>query len=565
MRFHDRLWGDAVYRFGDFTLGPDYGLSRNGKIVPLEPLALELLQYLVDNRSRIVSRDELNEQLWDGRAVSDAALSTQVRSVRRALGDDRVQQRYVRTHPRRGFSFVAPVRIVDAADAEAEGHGQAGTRPPRFSGRWPWAAAALMLLLVVTAASVWIERAAAPVATPAEHALSIVVLPFDNLSGDGGQDYLADAFTEDLVIDLSRIRDAFVISRSTSFTYRDRQVDAASVAHELGVRYVLGGSLRADGDHVRINAQLIDGKTSRELWADRYDRTLANLFSVQENVTGRIASVLRAELRLADDRRQLPEATRDAWDYALRGNVILYNHQSITDYQNAHALLTKAVALDPTISSAWGGLAFVHFVASSGNVPGISQPDSAQRSLDAALKAVEADPMNAEPYWLVGAGYARNGQPDRGMAACQTAMELNPNMDCGHVCAGLVHLAKGEPDKAIPYFQFALKLNPRFRPFTKEKYLGLAYLQTGQDVLAIAALNRALSKAPKDNFANLALTSALALNGQSAAARRTLDTFIELTGNEPPTLASLRNAIGWMGPQVERMLQGLRAAGVAEG
>ena len=112
--------------------------------------------------------------------------------------------------------------------------------------------------------------------------------------------------------------------------------------------------------------------------------------------------------------------------------------------------------------------------------------------------------MNAEPYWLVGAGYARTGQPELGMEACKSAIDLNPNMDCGHVCAGLVHMSKGEPRKAIPYFKYALELNPRFRPFTKEKYLGLAYIQSGQDELAIAALNRALAKAHKDGFANLA-------------------------------------------------------------
>jgi tetratricopeptide (TPR) repeat protein len=173
--------------------------------------------------------------------------------------------------------------------------------------------------------------------------------------------------------------------------------------------------------------------------------------------------------------------------------------------------------------------------------------------------------MNAEPYWLVGAGFARIGQPEKGMTACKTAIDLNPNMDCGHVCAGLVHMAKGQPKEAVPFFKFALKLNPRFRPFTKEKYLGLAYIQDGRDDLAIEALNRALATAPKDTFANLALTAALALDGQMPEARETLQRYVQNTGEKPPSISSLREALGWMGPNVERMLGGLRDVGVSEG
>ena len=193
----------------------------------------------------------------------------------------------------------------------------------------------------------------------------------------------------------------------------------------------------------------------------------------------------------------------------------------------------------------------------------MTRPDSAELSLEAALKATAADPMNAEPYWLVGAGYARTGQPELGMPACQTAIDLNPNMDCGHVCAGLVHMAMGEPDQAIPYFQKALQLNPRFRPFTKEKYLGLAYLQDGQDEPAIAALNRALAKARADGFANLALVAALALDGQEEAARDALARHLERSGGGQPTLAALRPKLAWLGPGVERMLGGLETAGLA--
>ena len=567
-----------AYRFADFVFDPDCGLSRSGKPVALEPLAAALLHYLIENRGRIVGRDELNDRLWDGRFVTDAALSTQVRGVRRALGDNRAQQRFIRTHPRRGISFVADVEPVDGVrdgpatagtgalnEATASDETTRPTRAEQRRARPLWMAAGALAVLGLVAVAVWTVYQPESAGTPPSRDLSLAVLPFENLSGDGAQDYLADAFTEDLITDLSRIRDAFIISRSTMFTYRGRDTGAAEVARELGVRYVLEGSLRITGDSVRINAQLIDGASNSHLWSERYDRSLADLFDLRDNVTGQIASVLRAELRVADTARQDPELSRDAWDYALRGNVILYNHETVADYQQAHALLTRAVTLDPSIASAWAGLAFVHYVASVASIPDLSQPDSADLSLEAALNAVEADPMNAEAWWLVGAGYARTGQPEKGMAACDTAIDLNPNMDCGYVCAALVHMALDEPERAVPHLTYALELNPLFRPFTKEKYLGLAYIQSGENGLAIEALNRALSMAPRDGFANLALAAALALDGQPEQARETLQRFIRDTGGSPQTIAALRSTLDWMGPQTERMLDALRELGLAEG
>ncbi len=391
----------------------------------------------------------------------------------------------------------------------------------------------------------------------AKYALNTVVLAswlLLHVRGGHNSPRFSDLSTQDW----QRFRDA----SSTSFTYRGKSVGASQVAAELGVRYVLEGSVRLEGDRVRVNAQLIDGENDSHLWSERYDRPTADLFELQGNVTGQIASVLRAELRKAELGRQDPELMDNAWDYALRGNVLLYNHQSVSDYQEAYALLTKATELDPEIASAWGGLAFVHLVGSLAAVPGVSRSDSAQLSLEAALKATQADPLDAEPYWLVGAGYARMGQPELGMPACRTAMDLNPNMDCGYVCAGLVHMASDEPEKAIPYFEYALELNPRFRPFTKEKYLGLAHIQNKQNNLAIAALERALATAPQDSFANLAMASALALDGRVDAASELLDRHFSETGASRPSIEALRSSLGWMGAGTEDMLRGLGKAGL---
>jgi len=273
-----------LYRFGSFVFGPANGLSRHGVSVPLEPQSLELLHVLLQRHGHVVSREALSEHIWGGRIVSEASLSTQVRAVRRALGDDRAQQAFVKTYPKRGFKFAAPVEIVE--DEPPPAPAPARSRPRR--GASLLAAIVLVGLIALAAVGSVMNFAPTTADAPRAHELSIAVLPFDNLSGDSSQDYLADAFTEDLVTDLSRIRDAFVISRSTTFIYRGREVPAAADADELGVRYILEGSMRIDGETVSINAQLIDGESNSHVWSDRYERSLADLFDLRDNVTGRI-------------------------------------------------------------------------------------------------------------------------------------------------------------------------------------------------------------------------------------------------------------------------------------
>ena len=165
---------------------------------------------------------------------------------------------------------------------------------------------------------------------------------------------------------------------------------------------------------------------------------------------------------------------------------------------------------------------------------------------------------------MIGVGYARNGRPELGMASCEAARSLNPNNDCAYVCAGLTNMALGKPAEALPHFRHSLRLNPRFRPFTKYKYMGLAYLHSGQDTEAVTVLNRAIAGSPKDPTANFALTSALALTGREADSRTALQTSMSLAYSDRPTIESLRASHSWMGPGFERVLEGLRLAGMPE-
>jgi TolB-like protein/DNA-binding winged helix-turn-helix (wHTH) protein/Flp pilus assembly protein TadD len=549
-----------VYRFGPFVFDRERGLLDDGARVPLEPQVSDLLGYLLENRGRIVTKDELHERIWNGRIVSEAALSTRVRAVRRALGDDRDQQKYIRTHPKRGFEFVAAVEEFPPGDSSPGAHRWLSGRTRR---RFVAAIAALVLLLAAlpfgwSRFGHWGNDAATM------PPLSIVVLPFSNLSGESSQDYFVDAMTEDLITDLSRIRDAFVIARRTSFTYKHRDADIKSIAAELGVRYVLEGSVRRDRNLVRINVRLIDGQTESHIWSNKFDREFSDAFSVQSEITGRIASALKAELRVAEDRRGGGLESMEAWDYALRGNVLLFNPKGASDFIEAKRLLERAIQLDPNVASAWSGLAFVHFVASQVRLPGITEPNSALLALETAKRAVAIDPRDAEGHWIIGVGYALNGQADRGVSACQTAMLLNPNNDCAYVCAGLTSMALGKPEMAIPYFEKSLRLNPRFRPFTKYKYMAIASIQSGQENLAVEFINKAIAAAPSDAEAHFVLASALAHLDRMQEARAVLATYVDLVGDHQSTVSSLRARYAWMGPDFERVLDGLSLTGLPE-
>ena len=249
-----------VFRFGDHVLDIERReLRRGAEPVALEPQVFDLLVYLVRNRDRVVTKDDLIDGVWGGRIVSDSALTTRLNAVRRAVNDSGVEQRLIRTVPRRGVRFIG----------EVSEDGEPATR---------------------------VEVPPAAADPPTAPRLSIVVLPFVNLSNDPEQQYFADGVAGDLTTDLSRIPDMLVISRNTAFTYRDKPVDTKQIGRELGVRYVLEGEVQRSGSRVRVTAQLIDAETDAHLWAERFAGDAGDLFALQDEITNRIAVALDLEL-----------------------------------------------------------------------------------------------------------------------------------------------------------------------------------------------------------------------------------------------------------------------------
>jgi TolB-like protein len=247
------------YHFEEFAF--DTGrreLHRGPDVISIAPQVFDLLEYLIVNRERVVSKDDLVNAIWNGRIVSDAALTTRLNSARAALGDSGEQQRLIKTLPRKGFRFVGAVRE---------------------------------------------ERAPATALKPTlalPDKPSIAVVPFQNLSGDPEQEYFTDGMVEDIITALSRFKSLFVIARNSSFTYKGKAVDIKQVGRELGVRYVLEGSIRKAGGKVRISGQLIEAATGAHLWADRFDGSLDDIFALQDKVTSSVVGAIAPRLELAE-------------------------------------------------------------------------------------------------------------------------------------------------------------------------------------------------------------------------------------------------------------------------
>ena len=281
------------YLFEDYALDTDRReLCRCGDVVRIEPQAFDLLEYLIRNRERVVSRDDLIACIWGGRIVSDSAMTTRINAARYAIGDTGKAQRLIKTVPRKGIRFVGTVR-------EEEASGSLGSDVSlRPSTSYP--------------------------SLPDKP--SIAVLAFTNMSGDPGQEYFSDGITEDIITELSRFSELFVIARNSSFQYKGRSPDIRQVGRELGVRYVLEGSIRRAGDRVRISAQLIDAVTGAHRWAERYDRELKDVFAVQDEVSRTIVAILVAHVNKAEAERTLlkPPATWQAYDFFMRASDYLH-------------------------------------------------------------------------------------------------------------------------------------------------------------------------------------------------------------------------------------------------
>ena len=491
-----------IFRFAAYEVDiVQQELRRGGIVMPIEPQVFDVLAHLVQHRDRIVTKDELFEAVWKGRIVSDAALNSRISAARRAVGDDGAAQALIRTAPRRGFRFVGEVRVDDAG-------------PPA-----PLKEPSVERLLAEDAPAL---APAAALALPNKP--SIAVLPFQNMSGDPEQEYFADGLTEDIITGLSQQEWFFVIARNSSFSYKAEAVDVRQIAGQLGVRYILEGSVRKSGSRVRVTGQLIDATLGNHIWAERYDRELADIFDLQDEITTSVVGSVSPQILLAEAarvRRKTPQVI-EAWDLAMQALPYMWR-MTTEDHGRAQDLLLEAIALDPEYAHAYALLGWT-YVTMFNLDTGRPIHEFTERALDAGTRAVELNDQDPWGQLVLGLAHARRRHPEPALAHLSKAIQLNPNFALGHAGLGYGLAAGGQPQRGLEALEQAHRLSPR-DPFLAiyaptVRYMALFALGRYQESIDVCRSTIAVH--PKHAGAWRLLTVSLALLGQIEEAKAAL-------------------------------------------
>jgi TolB-like protein len=477
-----------IYKFGPFRLDAEEEiLFHNGEPAGLGRRAVTVLRALLERAGEPVSKSALMAAAWPGLVVEDANLTVQIAALRRVLGEAPRGDLWIETLPRRGYRFIGP--------------------PPTEPSD-----------VVAHPANVALPRVPYPTEPVAALSLpdrpSIAVLPFINLGSDTQHDYFADGMTEEIITELSRFRQLFVIARNSSFTYKGRAVDIREVGRELGVRYVLEGSVRMAGGRIRIIGQLIDAASATHLWADRFEGGLVDVFDLQDRVTASVVGAIAPKLEHAEIKRaqSKPTESLDAYDYYLRG-LASFHQSTKASISNALTLFRRASELDPDFAAAFGMAAWCH-VRRKGSRwvtdPDLEMPET--RGL--VWKALEL--ARDDAVALASAGYALSyvvGDMEQGATFLDQAVDLNPNLAAALTLCGWPKLWLGELDKAIELQARAMRLSPRDpQSFLMQAATGMAHFCAGRYAEASSWAMRAFNNQPNwvMSLAGLAASNALA-------------------------------------------------------
>ena len=391
---------------------------------------------------------------------------------------------------------------------------------------------------------------------------SIAVLPFDNMSGDPEQAFFADGISEDIITDLSKIAGLFVIARNSSFAYRGQAIDISTVAGELGVRYVLEGSVRRGGNRVRVNAQLIDAATGGHLWADRYDGDLTDIFAMQDEVTANIVQALAVTLGEDEERRFGQKGTDnpDAYELMLLGRE-LFMRTKIDDAKQAKEILEKAIELDPGFGLAYAYLALVHVIY---YVNGLSEdPDATlKRAHDLGRRGVDLSPDDAHVHVAYGSTFLWLRRHDEAIAEAERAVELDPNYAHGLFELGWYLQYAGRAAESPGYFERAMRLDPHHAD-TFLHFMAQAYFQLGRYDECVDLLRRRLARNPRSDASRMLLAACyghLSRPGEAREARK------EVLAISPEfSLEQRRKVLPYKYPEdFERIVEGLQKAGLPE-
>jgi TolB-like protein/DNA-binding winged helix-turn-helix (wHTH) protein len=542
------------FLFGECALDADAReLTRAGRVIHVEPQVFDLLVHLINRRDHVVSKNELVAMVWDGRIVSDSTLSSRVNAARQAIGDSGEEQALIRTIARRGFRFVGDLRANPPAPAQ-----DASMPAPAIDKQQP-----------IDGSHARADDKGRRSSSPPELALpdkpSIAVLAFTNLSGDPEQEYFADGIAEDIITTLSKSRWLFVIARNSSFTYKGKSVDVRQVGRELGVRYVLEGSVRKSGSRVRITAQLVDAATGHHVWADRYERALEDIFIVQDEITHSIIGAIAPGIVAAEIQRSQGKdaAELGQWERTVRAH---WHARRFTreDCLETFRLLGEVLQRDPSNAMALADLAYNWHMG--GSFGWIEEPIPVARGRmgEAARQAVACDDRDAAAQTSLALCELFSNQHDDAIKRLKRAIELDPNSSFAYGNLGVAFAFGGEPDLALAALNEAKRLSPRdYLMVISHTASAWSHLSAERFAEAMDCAKQAIDFNPNFPDAHGVLAASAALLGRMGEACSGLEGYVRLlpglTLNDPRLTRPFRRS-----EDRERFLSGLRKAGLSD-
>jgi TolB-like protein len=517
------------YQFEDFVLDSDRReLARGAETIVIGPQVFDLLLHLVQNREHVVTKDNLIDVVWGGRIVSESTLTSHINAVRKAIGDTGDEQRLVRTIARKGYRFVGDVRETAASESE---HAAKPDEP----------------------------------GLPVPDRPSIAILPFLNLSGDPGEDYFVDGVVDDIISALSRMRWLFVIARNSSFTYKGRAVDVKQVGRELGVRYVLEGSVRKAANRVRITGQLIDANTGATLWSERFESALDDLFELQDQMATSVVGELvphleRAEIERA---RHKPTESLDAYDYYMRG-MWKFRQVSRSAIDEALPMFYEAIQRDPGFASAYAMAAWCHSWRKLSRWVTDLEREAAE-GMRLARRAVELGQDDAVALAASAHALAHLVHDfDGSIALLDRALVLDPNLAAGWYVGGFMRIWRGEPDDAIERIAHGMRLSP-LGPDTHRMEVGtaMAHLLAGRTEDALSWAEKASIHKSDHALPIIILAAIYARAGRRDEARLAMQQLRQL--DPALRLSNLSKWLPFQRPQdLEKFADAVREAGLPE-
>src|SRR5258706_2699581 len=510
---------DKRLRVGDWTVEPDLNqLSTQGRAVKVEPKAMAVLLHLADRPGQVVGREELLSAGWAGVVVGDDSLTQVVIKLRKALGDAPEHPAYIQTISKGGYRLVAPV-LRSAEISFAPVRPDSEHLYAERKGGVPWMAGAGMAALLLAAAGAWWikgERIPPMASTEAARLAqpTVAIRPFEALGNDPQEVLLARGVTADLLTDLSKVPGLSI----TGFAPVDGRAGGEAPSNAPPVRYLVSGAVQRVDKHLRLHVRLTDSETGKQLWSERFDRTLSDLFAIQDELGPKIVGMLPAKVSQAELQRMAQRHTRnlEAYEYFQRGQSALLIRQSSAN-KTAREMFRRAIELDAAFARAYAGLALT-YAADYRNQWSGNGAAALDRAFDMARTAHQINPDVPETYWVLAYVQAQRRQPEQALKYLETAVRLHPSFADGYALMGSINTFVGRPADSVPLIRTAMRLDPK-SGYLYFLVLGRAYLFLGDLEQARVNLEEALRRNPEylETHVYAAALHAAAGNKTSAA------------------------------------------------